>query len=326
MVKKWKKKLFKHVRKSLSALYDKPLTPPSSREKKLVEELKTTFRGFPILETADRLPSEKEWFNRVNRLRELILNKDPREFLRWHVISGTMFVKYADYVGPELNYLKSLPDWTSRWCEAIKESPIGHPMPYWRCPKSSGNLIHNAYHLAQFEEKTAISVNNMNCIFEFGGGYGSMCRLVHNLGFQGKYVLFDFPAFSALQQFFLKSVRITVHAVGSFKTARSGVVCISDVEELTEILSNHFEETDSMFIATWSISEAPVGLRNLILPLTSSFKGFLIAYLAQFKEVNNIDFFRNWRTSQEDIEWHDWQIKHMSNNNRYIVGKRKANK
>ena len=168
-----------------------------------------------------------------------------------------------------------------------------------------------------------IDPKKLDFVFEFGGGYGSMCRLIYNLGFQGKYVLFDLPAFSALQKFFLKSIGITVHSFEIFKSAQHGVHCISDLEELKEILSND-KENNSMFIATWSISETPIELRNPVLSLALSFKAFLIGYQAQFGEVDNIGFFKDWTSAQDNVEWQDWQIEHLPNRNRYLVGKRKT--
>jgi len=324
LLKKFKK--FKRaVYKLLSTIYDKPLDPPTNKEKDLLGELRAAYHEFPSLKRTDCPPSEKNWLENANRLRELVLNDDPREFLRWDVILKTMVATYASYIGPELKYLKSLPDWSNRWTEAIKESSVGHPVPHWRYPDSSATLIHHAYHWAQFEEKTAIRAHDIKCVLEFGGGYGSMCRLLHNLGFAGKYVLFDLPAFSALQKFFLKSIGITVLPIDAFEMARSGVLCISDLEKLKAVLSGHIEVSNSLFIATWSISEVPISLRNAILPPISPFKGFLIAYQSQFREVNNIDFFRNWRETQKDSEWHDWRIEHIPNHNRYLVGKRKTN-
>jgi len=319
------KKLKRVFYKFLSSLYDKPLAPPTDKEKQFVEKIKVAFREFQSLEPVGCSPSEKEWLENANRLRELVLGDDLREFLRWDVVLKTMAVTNAGYVSPELTYLKSRPDWNGRWATAIKESNIGHPIPYWQYPSSSGNLIHHAYHLAKFEEKTEMHANNMSLIFEFGGGYGSMCRLIHHLGFEGKYVLFDLPAFSALQTFFLESTGITVHSFEIFESAQSGVLCTSDLEELKEILSKHFEQSNSMFIATWSISETPISLRNSILPLITPFEAFLIAYQAQFGEVDNISFFKDWTSAQENIEWQDWQIKHIQNNNRYLIGKRIAN-
>lgn len=317
------KKLKRTVYKLLSTLYDKSLAPPTDREKELIEELRGAFSRFPSSKPKNRLLSENEWLQNVNRLRELVLNNNPREFLRWDLILRTMVVTHASYIGPELKYLKSLPDWSNRWTEAIKESSVGHPVPHWQYPDSSATLIHHAYHWARFEEKTAIRANGIKCVLEFGGGYGSMCRLLHNLGFQGKYILLDLREFSALQEFFLKSVGVDIHELDSFMTAKSGIVCISDLQELYAILSNHIEVSDSMFIATWSISETPLSLRNAILPLVSSFKAFLIAYQDCFGEVDNIDFFGNWRETQKDIEWYDWKIENVPNS-RYLVGKRKT--
>lgn len=308
--------------KLVSIVFDKPLVPPTNREKELIDELKTIFRGFSYPKTISSAPSEGTWLNNMNRLRDLVLSDDPREFLRWDVILGTMFVTNAAYISRELSYLKNHSEWKSRWREAIKEATVGRPIPYWRYPLSSGNLIHHAYHLAQFEEKNATRVNDVDFVFEFGGGYGNTCRLIHKLGFQGKYVIFDLLPFSALQQFYLKSTAILVHSVESFKNAQKGVVCISDLEQLMDIMGMHNEEMNSMFIATWSISEVPTSLRESILSLTSKIKAFLIAYQDQFEEVNNIEFFRNWMDTRTDIEWCNWQLRH-SPNNYYLVGKKR---
>jgi len=324
LLKNSKKKLLKHTVKFVSRLYDKPLAPPTDREKELIEELRASFCELPISETTNSSDSEKEWYEYASCLKELVINSDHREFLRWHVISGNMFVKYAGYVVPELKYLKASSEWQNRWREAIKESPVGHPVPYWKYPSSSGNLIHHAYHIAKFEEKTKTRINNVNYILEFGGGYGSMCRLIHNLDFQGKYVIFDLPSFSILQQFFLKSIGVEVRFFDSFKTGENGVLCISSLEQLREILSGRIEMSDSMFIATWSISEASIKVRNSILPFVSLFDEFLITYQNQFCEVNNVDFFEDWKALHKDIDWYEWEIEHMRGN-RYLLGKRKSN-
>jgi hypothetical protein len=111
------------------------------------------------------------------------------------------------------------------------------------------------------------------------------------LGFTGKYLIFDLPYLSALQQFYLRSLGIPVHSVESFKSAKSGVLCISELEQLAKVLSRNPAANHSLFIATWSISEAPIYVRESVLSLASQFYSYLIAYQAQFGEVNNIHFF-----------------------------------
>ena len=310
------------IAKLLVYAFDKQLLPPNRQELNLIEELRSRFRGMNIMEDKDIPFSEEEWARNANRLRVLVLNSNPIEFLRWDVVLKTMFVTHASYVQKELNYLKSLPEWKTRWCRAIRESRQGHPIPYPFYPTSSGNLIHQAYHLAQFEEKTGVRLGEMKFVFEFGGGYGSMCRLFHNMGFNGTYIIFDLPYFSALQEYYLKSVGIQVCNDILFKIGNVGVICVSDLEQLGGIVVESLKNCNSIFVATWSISEVPIILRNSILPLISHFTAFLIAYQHKFGEVDNLRFFREWKAGfDERIVWNDWQIKHLPGNN-YLVGKK----
>ncbi|MFZ5808323.1 MAG: hypothetical protein ACOY16_03490 [Chloroflexota bacterium] len=307
------------VKKLLDVIFDKSLPSPTSAELAYLSELKTVFLELSISETTNLLPVEASWLSNANRLRELVLNHDPREFLRWDIISNTMFVSYAQYISMELNYLKHRSDWNTRWRTAIKESWVGHPMPYIFYRASSGNLIHHAYHVAHFEEKTNILIQNMDYVFEFGGGYGSMCRLLYNLGFHGRYVLFDLPSFSALQRYYLRTLGLPVQAVTDFVKSNNGIVCVSDLQQLITLLTHGTEAKSKMFIATWSISESPLSIRETVLNLTSDFHSFLIAYQDRSGDVNNLDFFNHWKETKRKIIWHSWQIEHIPGNY-YLVG------
>jgi len=323
LAQKYNKKFNKFLSKSLAMLYDKSLPSPTQKENELVEELRAAFRQLPVLDSTGCCASERQWINNANSLRQLILTDDPREFLRWHVISSAMFVKYAGYISHEFKYLKQQSDWNSRWSKAVMETHIGHPVPYYKYPKSSANLIHHAYHLAIFEQIAGIKLNDIDFVFEFGGGYGSMCRLNHNIGFTGKYIIYDMPAFSALQRFFLKSIGVNILIADNFTTQVSGALCISEIQQLSNILSNDMRSKKSLFIGTWSISEAPYSLRDSILPLVSGFHTFLIAYQDRFQEADNIAFFKQWAATHENIEWYDRAIEHLPGN-RYLMGRKKV--
>lgn len=309
------------MEKVFSLLYDKQLLPLSNQELENQHELRSTFRALKVVEATDVLPSEMEWLNNIKRLRELVLAHDPREFLRWDVIANTMFVANAKYISTELKYLKNHSNWR-RWQMALKESPAGRPIPYPTCPFTSGNLIHHTYHVAQFEEKTKLQVQNLDYVFEFGGGYGNMCRLFFNLGFKGKYIIFDLPPFSALQKYYLKTVGVPIHSIETFDKSKVGTICLSDLQQLVTILTHHIDGINSLFIATWSISETPIDIRNSILPLTSTFKSFLIAYQDKFGEVDNLAFFNKWRNICNNVNWNCWPIEHITGNN-YLIGYRK---
>lgn len=290
-----------------------------NQSNELVEELKTTFREMQYPYNSSE-STVKVWMDSVRRLRQLVLNANPEKFLQWDVIKSMMFVSFEKTANIEFSFLRNLSTWKNRWCKAIEESTVGDPILYSKYPRSSGNLVHTAYHVAQFEEKTKICVSDIDFVFEFGGGYGSMCRLLHNLGFHGKYIIFDFPAFSALQTFFLKSIGIKIQPIESFKELTHGVFCISDLVQLEGVLSDCKMMNNSIFIATWSISETPLDtLRNIVLSFASQFKGTLIAYQDQFRKINNFEFFNNWKSSMDNIEWYHWSIEHLKFN-RYLMG------
>ena len=73
---------------------------------------------------------------------------------------------------------------------------------------SSNNLLHHAYNLLQLDLHTPL--HKLPTILEFGGGYGSTARLAFRLGFQGTYLIFDLPEFSALQRFYLSTLNFPV--------------------------------------------------------------------------------------------------------------------
>jgi hypothetical protein len=149
-----------------------------------------------------------------------------------------------------------------------------------------------------------------------------MCRLLHNLGFRGRYILFDFPAFSALQRFFLGTIGMPIHSRQG-DAAGGGIWCTSDFGQVRDVLSEYQHLGQSLFLATWSISEAPMDLRERVLSLVHSFDTFLIAYQKQFEGMDNVEFFGRWKTACQPVQWLEWDIAHISGN-RYLMGTKRA--
>ena len=202
-----------------------------------------------------------EWLWNVHQIREFALHDDPRSFLEWSPIRHTMFTGNAPYIANELAYLRGLPDWDSRWKNALKESRVGNPSLYPAFPASSANLIHHAYHVSRFERVSRLPVKDSSSVVEFGGGYGSMCRLFFKLGFLGTYAILDLPVLTAMQQFYLSLSDYPV--IMSAHARRDPVVafCTSSLQELDDCLNLDKGRAKSLFIATWSLSEAPPPLR-----------------------------------------------------------------
>ena len=153
-----------------------------------------------LLSDADNSEIQPEWGNNVTELVKDINNSDPRRFLQWDVIRKTMFVANTSYIVNELKFLIES-NWHI-WKSATEEAQIGYPDPCIFYRKSSDNLIHHAYHLAQLGNQLELNITDIDYVLEFGGGYGSMCRLFHNLGFKGKYIILIFLFFQHFKNFF----------------------------------------------------------------------------------------------------------------------------
>lgn len=295
------------------------LPTPSMLEAELIGELRASIRGLPPLSPASSETStEGLWTRHRLNLRQQILDDDPRRFLNWAVIKNTMFFTNTPFITPAFESLRASEQWESRWKEALLESEVGLPLKFEPYPESSGNLVHHAYHLSQFEAHSGKSIEDFKTIVEFGGGYGSTCRLAHRLGFRGNYFIFDLPEFSALQRFYLQMNGINVPDTNHNGHATEAVVCLSSLDELSSVLKT---QAIDLFIAKWSLSETPLELRSRVLPLVSGARAFLIGYQDQYGEVDNRQFFADWKTGQPDVSWVDVRIEHLPANN-YLIGTR----
>jgi len=295
-----------------------PLGPPTERERKLIDELRLSFKMLPeaIWRTPD---ADEEWIRYQKRIQYLVLNEDPRAFLRWDVICQTMFVPNSAYIREELEFLKREEHWKNRWQTAIEESSIGCPTPYSLYPRSSATLIHHAYHLCQFEKAIGSLVDKLDLVWEFGGGYGSLCRLFYQLGFTGTFIIFDFQPVLALQRFFLDSLNIPLVSIEDCILGKRGVLLISDINDLEHFLKDPQISNigKKAFVATWSISETPLEFRQAILNVAADFDYFLIAYHDEFGGINNVEFMDAWKSTLER-RWHSSAIEHLPGN-KYLL-------
>ena len=257
------------------------------------------------------MPGSEQPFWQSNRRRLLVnmIESDIKNFLNWDVIRHTMYVDGTDYVRKEFNQIRLANNY-QHWSQAIKEAPTGTPRPASFCPSSSENLIHTAFHVYSFEHMMKKNITHSESILEFGGGYGSMCRFIRNLGYKGNYVIFDLPEFVILQKYFLKSIGHPVcDTLEEFKR-HGGIYCTSHIDDI----ENHYD----VFIATWSISETTVEFRAKF--LVKSFDNYLIAYQHKFSDVNNFDFFSYFMTKHPEINWNTWKIEHLFDEQYYLMG------
>ncbi|KAA0586236.1 hypothetical protein J2848_007100 [Azospirillum lipoferum] len=253
---------------------------------------------------SDRTAHMPIWEKFSLDLYELSKSRDMRQFLHFQPIIQSMVIGESDYIQGEFSYLRNLKNWEERWAPALKENIFGMPIPSVLHPSSSNNLIHHAYHAAKFEAATGSRFEDMDIMVEFGGGYGSFCRLARNLGFRGRYIIFDLPAFSALQQFFLQSIGLT--ATDRLDELEDGVtLCCSDLAALKPFVLEQLAQAvgRSAFVATWSLSESPQSVRDDFEPILRKFSHFLIAYQGRFFDIDNTQYFRYVESITDGISW-----------------------
>ena len=291
------------------------------KEKKLIDELRFEVQSIGLIDTTGLTGAERHWGNYLNNLRNDILHEDPRGFLNWNMVKQTLFSTRKEFIKPELASLKNSRKFESIWANAILESNIGLPSKYPDYKSSSVNLIHHAYFIHKFEQATNISIKDIDLVLDFGGGYGSMARLFSNLGFTKPYIIFDFPIMSALQKYYLNSLGLNVIDSNRMTEVKQGIICISDFDILKKVV-NHFNfqnQSNNLFMATWSISETPIPFREKMLGLSDKFNAFLIGYKGDFEGIDNIEYFKTFQNSRSDISWFNELISHMNTGPHYYL-------
>ena len=119
---------------------------------------------------------------------------------------------------------------------------------------------------------------NIKKVFEFGAGYGCMARIFSKLNKKIKYICYDTDYVNLLQFYYLKHNNLNVGFHRSNKFF------------LTSNLKKSRNNND-LFIANWSLSEAPINYRNKFFKVISSSKYILICFQENFENIDNLKYF-----------------------------------
>jgi hypothetical protein len=282
------------------------ICPPGKKQSLAIQELR---QSCDSIEQTHLAPNEHTaltlWTSGEATLRNSILHSDPRAFLTWRFLRDTMLVSpFARFVRSELAFLRAH-DW-SRWKPALREPILpGIPTPCLYYPLRSATAIHHAYHLCRLEQEARRPLHSFGGICEFGAGFGSLCRIAHRAGFDGRYLIYDLPVACALQRYYLSATGI------------AGVSWTSDLESLAAKLQTL--EPPRLFIATWSLSESPLEVRKTLAAALRDFDSFLLAYQENFFGINNRAFFDLWQSWFPEISWKEQTIAQLPGHH-YLFG------
>ena len=233
-------------------------------------ELKAAFTNLAPLPDGDSF-----WTLRRAELRARMASDDPSEFLTWSTIISTMFVGDAPYIRDEWDALLESGEW-ERWKQAIAEDDVGRPARLPDVDWTSGNLIHQAYHLLRWEQHTGQRITSLKSIVEIGGGYGAMAKVARRAGFGGKYLIVDTPEFSLLQKYYLSQ-------------------CGVEADCRTQIVGRR---SPGLLIALWSLSEIDIAQSDVYL---DSIKPSGVLASANSVEIA-IDLASRLKTNQIEID------------------------
>lgn len=261
-------------------------------------------------EMSNEIQAEEDWKCQHEAIKMCLFSADITNFLNWNIIRWVMFS-----IPPEttLWHLQQLPDWKTKWQEAIIESPVGNPPPYETYPASSGNIITHALNLSFLFSQTDCKLEKLDAIFEFGGGYGCLCRLMHRLGFSGEYTSLDLPALICLQRYYLS------------RTLNERITFLEDADKFSEKLA--VNRGNSLFVAMWSISEAPLSLREKILDAVCINTDYVfICFQSQHKDFDNMAIFMEFAKKNTNYQWKLGEVPYLiitGAKHYYLFGERK---
>jgi hypothetical protein len=229
---------------------------------------------------------------------------DRFEFLRWPSLNN--FSVPEEWI-PQIWYTTLLinPCWSTKWFPLTRDTKVGRPKDFSLDFGTSPILVQQAYHLLRYESATGHSLVDCDIIFEVGGGYGSFCRLLKNAGFNGLHIIYDLPHVAAIQRLYLGASGFDeVPQVEVSQRNHHGFCLVSD-----DALNSAFNILAACklrigFVATWSLSEFPLGARERVLPrFLDICSQYLIAYQPHFFGVNNEEYFDTWREQRPELGW-----------------------
>lgn len=140
----------------------------------------------------------------------------------------------------------------------IREDYIGLPVIASSAYMTSANRCYHASHLAMYTKICKRNFWDCGSIFEWGGGYGNMARIVRKMNPTVTYTIIDLPELLALQYIYLASIEgeDNVHIVQSGNPPQLVPGKINLLSSGLAVSKGGALVCDG-FISTWALTESP---------------------------------------------------------------------
>lgn len=137
----------------------------------------------------------------------------------------------------------------------LEEDYAGDPLLLNSSYLTSHTAIHHLYHFVKFLNVTGCKVNTLNTIVEWGGGYGSLIRLLKRfIPKKVTYIIIDTPLFTSIQWLYLytifgeKEIGLLLGPEDKIQKNKINLVALPFL--------NNLNIKSDLFISTWALSES----------------------------------------------------------------------
>ena len=157
------------IRKLLNnffGLFAKPIGKANIKETKIINEVKKLLNK--NIDSKSDIGATNFY---LDRIRKMLLKGNIRKFIRYDVVLNSLFVQNRIYLIKEYKYVLN----NLKNKKILREDKIGSPIPFFLNFDTSGNRGHHLYHILKFKLFLKNKdIKDINLIFDWGGGYGSM--------------------------------------------------------------------------------------------------------------------------------------------------------
>lgn len=275
-------------------------------------ELCKEARALPSAHRSNAGNATRTWTRWMNQLTHNLQHKCQEIDTKGRLWAPLVFV-WPENSWPSRSQLKLMSankDWDATWLPALnqpKYGPLG--VRRYALPKSLGTTqldrVQHAWVFFAMMQVTGLSFAELGLVFEFGAGTGQMASVLHDLAVPCRHVVYDLPPMLITQRHWCQRVGVAVRTLGRDVERKDAARCVnqtvqthrlSDVAEL--LFDGAVSLTSSLFVATYSFTEADLETRAHIKQMTRHFgRMYLMFAQTAWDGIDTLGYMRDWLSS-----------------------------
>ena len=184
--------------------------------------------------------------------------------------------------------------------------------------------IQHVFHFYNLYSSTGTLLSQYKQIIEYGAGTGDNAATIRELGFEGLHIVIDIPPMLFMQQYFLRYSGWPAYLGHGLQLLNGRSTILESTFHRYHGLSSHIsaaEHKDTLFMATWSLTETHAQERDRIFPLLKAFGTILITFGGDDLEGlnNKIDMLKRAKEFENTHSICVWELPNHANNFYFIA-------